>query len=366
MRVLIINSDAIYSRDSSFLIHKSTGEFLSRLAQRGFDVSIFHFAVPLKEASIANFSLEQNCMNVVAVPRGYFKLFSYFKALIWFCRLVKDVDFVYLFYPNSFSIFLGASFLLGKPFGLYLRGERNIQSSMSRFLYKKAKFVATVSPKFTDIVGSAGGRGFTIKPMIDFGIEDIRDNRKEFSKENLSLLFIGRVEREKGVFELLDAVSELNRIGVTNFRLNIIGHGRHYREIASKIRENRLDHLVTLHGVITNRKDIKRFYEDADLFVFPTYHEGFPRVLYEAMIFDTPIVTTFVGSIPYLLQDKFNCYRIKEQDVNSIVDVLLPILRDYRITFDIARNASSTIKSYLETNNLLHEDIVQRNFMNRI
>ena len=66
-----------------------------------------------------------------------------------------------------------------------------------------------------------------------------------------------------------------------------------------------------------------RAYEQSDFFVFPTQHEGFPRVLYEAMIKSTLVFTTMVGGIPGLMQPDKNCIAIPGGSASAIADAIV-------------------------------------------
>ncbi|WP_031425087.1 glycosyltransferase [Flavimarina sp. Hel_I_48] len=363
LKILVINSDAIYCKENHHFIHKSTGTFIKKLKDLNYEPTIFHFLIPLENSSITSFDLDDNNISFVGLNRTSNKITSYFKASLKLYTLFKKADFIYCFYPNAFAYNLLLCKLCNIPYGLYLRGENNINSKLSRYLIKHSKFIATVSPQFTKSVKKYNTSAFTIAPMIDYNLKDIPLNNIKDTNENQiqSILFIGRVERDKGIFELIEAVSLLKKKGYENFILNIIGQGQHFDHIHEQIIKFEMQNIVNLVGVVSDKNELKKYYQNADLFILPTYHEGFPRVLYEAMIFKVPILTTFVGTISNLMQDGYNCYEIKAKDVNSIVLKLENILNDYKITYTITENATKTIKKYLKENSRSHEEIISDN-----
>ena len=161
-----------------------------------------------------------------------------------------------------------------------------------------------------------------------------------------SILFIGRIEKDKGIFELIEAFKRLIDLGYSKIQLNIIGSGKDTQKIISLINDYDLNGLVTLHGNVSDSSKLKAFYMNSDFFILPTYHEGFPRVLYEAMIFRVTIITTFVGSINDLMIDEYNCFKMVKIFSND--ELIDPILN----------NATLTVKNYLIENFRSHEDIV--------
>lgn len=363
MKFLIINSDALYFKDDSLFIDKNTGKFLSELTEKGVKIVLYHFKVKHVNQTVSDYPVfNSNEVIISYTRRTHSKLLSHIKAFFKLMKIIKSTDFLYLFYPNAFFYSLFICIILKKPFALYLRGEKGIYSRISRFFFRKACFVTSISPVFTDLVIKNRGNGFTIKPMIDFDLEDIKSNIEKKHKEKYSILYIGRVERAKGIFELIDALHELQVRGITNFDVDIIGNGEHFLQIKEKIKDYKITDRVTLHGAITTKSSIIKFYEKSDIFILPTHHEGFPRVLYEAMIFDVPIITTFVGAISYIMKDNFNCFRIEENNKDSIVEKLDFVLKNYSSTNLISKNATKTIRKYLETNNMSHEEIIIKYF----
>jgi glycosyltransferase involved in cell wall biosynthesis len=361
MRILIVNSDAFYEKENEYYIHKSTGSFVHKITEFGLYITLFQFEVKLSESTVSNYALNTDKVSLCKVKRSKSKLISHLKALFKLVCQIRDTDFLYLFYPNAFYYGIIIAILFNKPYGIYLRGEKNIKSNLSRYFYRNAKFVTSISPAFTKLVTKSGGNGITIKPMIDFDLLDILNKAIDNNPLNFNLLYIGRVEKDKGIFELIDAIKILKDQNITNVKLNIIGNGVHYVKIKTIIDEYELSSLINLHGVITDKEQIKSFYLKSNIFVFPSHHEGFPRVLYEAMLFNVPIVTTFVGTIPYLMKDKFNCIKLEVNSPKSISDNILYLMKNTEIAKKIALNATDTIIEYLKKNNLSHEEILLNN-----
>lgn len=361
MKILIINSDALFESQESFFIHKNTGVFIDNLIAKGCDISIFHFKRRLTNDTVSNYRIDNNRVKIYGVDRRKSKIGSHFSAFLFLIKMLKEIDFLYLFYPNAFLYSTLIAKVFRKPYAVYLRGEKNYKSRLSNYIYRNAKFVTSISPAFTQHVLSVNKKSFTIKPMIDFNLSDISDKLPKDYNNHYSLLYIGRVERDKGVFELIEALSILKLNSRYSFKLNIVGNGQHFNEISKLIFKHGLSENVELHGVITDKESIKEFYSEADIFILPSHHEGFPRVLYEAMIFKVPIITTFVGSISYIMKDTYNCFKIEVNNPDSIYEKLSYVMNNTKILTTITTNATKTLINYFETNNLSHEQILIEN-----
>src|SRR5690606_33050095 len=177
-----------------------------------------------------------------------------------------------------------------------LRGERFDLEGGDGDNLRGARFVCCVGSLSQTLKG-INANAISIQPMLDLRFEDCR--KKNFLRRDTSpwqLLFVGRLEAAKGVPELIEAVHILEKKGI-EFELTLVGGGPLYSELASRF-GNSPGARVRVIGNVDNKAELHAYYESADVFVLPTHHEGFPRVLYEAMIKSNVILTTFVGGIP--------------------------------------------------------------------
>jgi glycosyltransferase involved in cell wall biosynthesis len=90
-----------------------------------------------------------------------------------------------------------------------------------------------------------------------------------------------------------------------------------------------------------------RYYREADLFCLPSHDEGFPRVLYEAMLHGTPIVTTFVGSISSVMEDSLNCLRVDVRSPVALADTIERTLRSPDLRKRLSDNGYATMEPIL-------------------
>jgi glycosyltransferase involved in cell wall biosynthesis len=117
----------------------------------------------------------------------------------------------------------------------------------------------------------------------------------------LQLLFLGRLDAAKGLYELLDAVNLLLRAG-RRMRLMIVGDGREAPGLRSRIAELGLYPRVELLGARFGA-DKQALLSQAHVFVLPTYGEGLPYALLEAMAAGMVPVVSAVGAVPDVITD---------------------------------------------------------------
>jgi len=115
------------------------------------------------------------------------------------------------------------------------------------------------------------------------------------------ILSVGRLVSLKGHGVLLDAMARLRDRGV-EARATIVGDGPHRRSLEESVRRHRLADRVQLIGAV-GQDEIRDLYARSDVFCLPSFGEGVPVVLMEAMSMAKPVVTSRITGIPELVDD---------------------------------------------------------------
>ena len=146
----------------------------------------------------------------------------------------------------------------------------------------------------------------------------------------VEILFLSNMIESKGVLVLLDACRELKARGHL-FLCRFIGAPGDITEgrFDTEISEHRLTEYVSYEGEKYGRAK-HRFLARADIFVLPTYYhyECFPLVLLEAMQFALPVVSTYEGGIPDIVEDGRTGYLCPQEDAMALADKLEILIAD--------------------------------------
>lgn len=292
------------------------------------------------------------------------RIVSYAEAAIKFLFVIRKYEFVYVFMPGNLSIVCSIICRFTRtPYAIYLRGDGLLGTRLGRYIARRAQFSLSVSAFFANQLRGINDNASVIHPMLDFNQSDAYFRSWEPETTTFRCLFVGRISKEKGVFDLMEAIRLLNR-SPNNIHFDIIGDGDSYSYL-----QKVCGHFSNVHikGLISDKTMLREFYRQSDLFLFPSHTEGFPRVLYEAMISDLPILTTMVGGIPSLMIDDYNCLAIEVGSPDSILMQLRKLQVDKELRMRLAKNGHATMQkvfalqphSELLVKKLEGEDFVQ-------
>jgi colanic acid/amylovoran biosynthesis glycosyltransferase len=135
-----------------------------------------------------------------------------------------------------------------------------------------------------------------------------------------NLLCIGRLDEQKGHLVLLDAAYELKKRGV-RFSITLAGDGPLRREIESLIDTYELENDVKITGWIDSER-IRSLILNSRALVLPSFAEGLPVAIMEAMALRRPIISSYVAGIPELVHDKVNGWLVPPGNVEALVDAM--------------------------------------------
>ncbi len=161
--------------------------------------------------------------------------------------------------------------------------------------------------------------------------------KKSEPRENLSLIFVGWLVRDKGIWELVNAVSELSvNYDIT---LNIAGGGTLERELKDYVNKKELEN-IHFHGWLVH-SEVTSLLDKSDVFVLPTYVEGFPNALLEAMARGLPAICSRVGAIPDSIQEDINGMLIPSKNTKALVNAIEKYVLNRSL---IERHSTATLK----------------------
>jgi glycosyltransferase involved in cell wall biosynthesis len=180
-----------------------------------------------------------------------------------------------------------------------------------------------------------------IEVLVNY-IELIPKTKIDFEPNKPTVfLFLGKIGDRKGTFDILEAVSNMAKAERENFEVWIAGDGeieRLKKEIEKRNLRKKVKYLGWISGTSKEEK-LSR----ADIYVLPSYNEGMPISILEAMAHGLPIISTHVGGIPELVADGHSGLLINPGDVPALQDAMEYLLNNTKARLNMGRNASTQI-----------------------
>lgn len=116
-------------------------------------------------------------------------------------------------------------------------------------------------------------------------------------------LFVGRTSSRKGILETLEAFAEIRARLLPTARLDVVGSGPELAAARELTARRGITEAVTFHGTVAPGERLSALYRDADVLLFLSRSESFPKVVLEAMAHSVLVVGTPVGSLPVAFED---------------------------------------------------------------
>ena len=122
--------------------------------------------------------------------------------------------------------------------------------------------------------------------------------------EKVHFLFMGEIGQRKGVFDILRAMSKHRDELLGKIELRI-GGNRNEEQLKKMINDNHLEDMIVFEGWVGGEKKL-RLLNWADVFILPSFNEGLPISILEAMSYAHPIISSPVGGIPEVVENDVN------------------------------------------------------------
>ena len=251
---------------------------------------------------------------------------------------------------NTLMTFHSASIF---PIGSNLYTGKMNKKYFDKYLYEKIKYRITsfLLHKYVKqfIVPSLYFKNvfenekFNPISVIHLGIKIDKKIVKDF--DNKSILYIGRLEEEKGVIYLIKAMRAIvNKI--PDCRLTIIGDGQCKGLLLNSIHKFKLENNIIIKQKIPHF-EVNRFYKKSSLLIIPSVvNESFGLVGLEAMSAGIPVIASRVGGIPEWLVDGKTGYLVKPANSKQIAKKVIYLLSNKELIKRMGENARKRAKQF--------------------
>ena len=216
---------------------------------------------------------------------------------------------------------------------------------LSRRWFRKLDGRIAVSQPAMDFVSKFYPGDYEIIPNgVDIGRFESAAPIERFSDGKLNILFLGRLERRKGLRHLLMAYSRL-KWRYPHIRLIVAGGGNPGEDVLSLIGERNLED-VEFMGLVPYA-DVPRYYQSAHIYCAPnTGRESFGIVLLEAMAAGKPIVASRIDGFSRVLSNGVEGLLVKPKDDMALASALERLIVDERLRQEMGARGRITVEQY--------------------
>lgn len=277
-------------------------------------------------------------------------------AYLHFCLLVKEYDIVHIhmaaqasFYRKS--LFIRKAFNTGKRIVIHQHAA-DFDEFYSKQVNKKTR--KTIQKIFTMadqvIVLSEEWKDFFSNYICDNDKITILHNTvilPSYVKENYHnhyVLFLGRLGKRKGIYDLLEAIPLiLKQVPDAHFYFGGDGEIDLCRKIAQK--NGFLNHTSFL-GWLGEEQKVS-YLKHCSIFILPSHYEGMPMSVLEAMSYGLAVVSSNAGGIPQIIEDGVDGYRIHAGDIQEISYRLITLMQNTSLKKEIGcRGREKVIRKF--------------------
>ena len=327
-KLFIISNESIYENNNEYFCDnidlKSTPEGLDK----NFEVNL------IARRSKAERAFNINLKNI----KIFSSIFSFISAIL---SSTKNKNSKYLIISISPYTFLACIFLklFGKSPIIYLRSDgygeyKAILGFIGPVIYH---LMFSILSLISNLISCRsyilkGRKGDIVSPsQLD---SEWFNNIKENNIESIKLLYVGRIRVEKGIFSLIKLIKDKNDISLT-----VVGEEKY---ATNNINQNN----VVVKKNENKKENLIKFYDDHNVFILPSFTEGHPMALLEALARRRPVIV--FDEIKHVIGDKKGIF-VSKRNHESLLDVINNIKNNYqKIQEEMKQNNLPTNKEFIK------------------
>lgn len=206
----------------------------------------------------------------------------------------------------------------------YNKSNDNTKARIRTLLRESAAFIV-LGEKWAGIIRSMEPK---TKIVVVGNTVHIPDDTAGWNDNPFQILFLGVLIKRKGAADLIQAVSKLDKAGKAhNLKLVIAGSGAEAEELKRLSASLKLESLTEFAGWTEGRAK-ERYLKESQILVLPSYNEGLPIAVLEAISYGLPVIATDVGDVSAAVKDGENGFLIEPGDVPALADRIMRIAKD--------------------------------------
>ena len=297
-----------------------------------------------ENAEIKFFPTHYNCNNMK-------KIFKYTIRIFPLTNEIKKSDIIHMhmsergsFIRKYIAFKISKRFnkkvivhMHGAEFKEYYENANNLIKKRIVNLLLNSDYVITLGKNWNDYVKKINPQinSFILKNAVE-----VNDTKVSYINNEFNILFLAIIDKRKGIYDLVDAAKIIlnNYSGDKKIKFIIAGSGKEENKIKKAVEESGMNNYFEFTGWITGDEKIKLL-KKSQLFVLPSYNEGLPISILEAISYGLPVISTNVGSINEAIKNDINGYMLNPGDIIGLVEKIEELVDNYDKWYKLSRNS---------------------------
>lgn len=316
----------------------------------------------IDKPNVMKFGLEDHTQNwdTVTFKRLFSSLILFFLSFGIIKKIKPDVVHSHtadLGFILSFACKLNKIPIINHCHGVSFPYKQNTSAKriIEKFCLKYSKFnkIITVDENSLSAFKKANIKNVIYLPN---GVDIENFNKAKTKRTNKTIfLFVGRLEKQKGLVYLIEAINILKEKS-SNFEVHLIGKGSEEAYLKELVSKFNFKEYIKFLGEKTYQ-EITDCYINSDAFILTSIWEGFPLTLLEAWAARLAVIITNVGGISKICTDKKNALIIPPQSPEKIAEVMLVLIENKKLREQLGENGRKLVEEKYSWENTAKEFI---------
>ena len=318
---------------------------LKWLVENGYDVKVFYKIKPDLEAEL-DFDIEAikiKNKNDLAKKINEYNInimhthFTYPACTLWTYPAAQKTGTPFTLFTHAVDIFQNKN------------DKRNKIGEIGRSKYCKKIFVlGTFHHDYLVERGVPNEKLISLRQATKYEIfEDITIESPRFKRKFKSIITVARFIEKKGIDTLIESAKILQEEDIV---FKLYGYGPLEKDLRDQVKKLKLDNVV-FEGILNGHQAVKDAYENGDIFVLPCRRasdgdmDGLPTVIFEAMAYGIPVITTNVSSIPEFVLNDYYGFIVSPDDPSALAETILKVKNlETNELFTVLNRAQNRVK----------------------
>ena len=194
--------------------------------------------------------------------------------------------------------------------------------------------------------------------IIDYPV--IREKKGDTKK--IRFLFLGIIDNRKGIFDVIEVIK--NNVDMFDHKIELfIGGNSEVIKLQNLIEKYQISNIVKFLGWIQNEIKLQ-YLQNTDVYILPSYNEGLPISILEAMSYGKPIISTDVGGIPEIVKNNENGFLLTPGNLEQIEKSMKYFIENPQDIEKFGKNSIKMVEKHLPNSVVLQLENLYNQILN--